>query len=500
MRNWRAAASGSARIRSSSPFSSAPVSISTESMGITPPRGVCLDRDGGIILEQPMTRTLSGWSRLYRALLDALPARTYRFGKRLDADRAGRGRRHRDVCRRHERARRPPGRRRRRPLHGARAIPARREPVYAGYVAWRAVLDEADVPPALWREVVELYAFCLPDGEQLISYAVPGRDNDTAVGRRAYNIIWYRPTDARHARRYLDRRRGPHPCRRHPAAAHPTRGHRADQSRRQTPHRAADRRHSSSAPRRSFSRSTILIRRAWCSAAWRSPAMPPSSPGRMPAPAPPRRRSMRPASPTASRDAGGDLAAGLERYERMQLPFGEAMVALNRDEGAYLSAQIKPKAERTRRGTAPRPRRGAARPHRAQRPDGRHRRQPRPDRALLSELRTVAIGSLRQGRICIGHPRLAAKMRDTNRASSTCHGPQRRAIQYTPPHPVITGSSAFADDDSKRSPHEADAPTYSLRAKNDRLHLRKTTARRASVRRLGRLTNDNEPQWRAGRL
>ena len=69
------------------------------------------------------------------------------------------------------------------------------EPVYAGYVAWRAVLDEADVPPDLWREMVELYAFCLPEGEQLISYAVPGRDNDTAVGRRAYNIIWYRPTD-----------------------------------------------------------------------------------------------------------------------------------------------------------------------------------------------------------------------------------------------------------------------------------------------------------------
>ena len=43
--------------------------------------------------------------------------------------------------------------------------------------------------------MVDLYAFCLPEGEQLISYAVPGRDNDTAVGRRAYNIVWYRPVD-----------------------------------------------------------------------------------------------------------------------------------------------------------------------------------------------------------------------------------------------------------------------------------------------------------------
>ena len=38
---------------------------------------------------------------------------------------------------------------------------------------------------------------------------------------------------------------------------------------------------------------------------------------------------------------------GLKRYERMQQPFGRALVALNREEGAYLSAQIKPKAERT---------------------------------------------------------------------------------------------------------------------------------------------------------
>jgi hypothetical protein len=31
----------------------------------------------------------------------------------------------------------------------------------------------------------------------------------------------------------------------------------------------------------------------------------------------------------------------------MQLPFGKAVVEANRAEGAYLSAQIKPKAERT---------------------------------------------------------------------------------------------------------------------------------------------------------
>ncbi|HVU39934.1 MAG TPA: FAD-dependent monooxygenase, partial [Xanthobacteraceae bacterium] len=54
-----------------------------DTMGITPTRAVCLDHDGEIVIERPTARTLSGWSRLYRALLDALPAANYRLGKRL---------------------------------------------------------------------------------------------------------------------------------------------------------------------------------------------------------------------------------------------------------------------------------------------------------------------------------------------------------------------------------------------------------------------------------
>ncbi len=95
-----------------------------ETMGIKPTRAVCLDRNGKILIEQPTARTLSGWSRLYRALLDALPAQTYRLGKKLVRVEQDARRRHRDLCRRHARARRSAGRRRRHPLHGARAISA----------------------------------------------------------------------------------------------------------------------------------------------------------------------------------------------------------------------------------------------------------------------------------------------------------------------------------------------------------------------------------------
>ena len=58
-----------------------------------------------------------------------------------------------------------------------------------------AMLDESDVPPAIREEIFERYTFCLPEGELFLAYPVPGRNNETQPGRRAYNIVWYRPTD-----------------------------------------------------------------------------------------------------------------------------------------------------------------------------------------------------------------------------------------------------------------------------------------------------------------
>jgi 2-polyprenyl-6-methoxyphenol hydroxylase-like FAD-dependent oxidoreductase len=44
---------------------------------------------------------------------------------------------------------------------------------------------------------------------------------------------------------------------------------------------------------------------------------------------------------------GDDLAAALARYDREQTRFGRGLVALSREEGAYISAQLKPPAERS---------------------------------------------------------------------------------------------------------------------------------------------------------
>ena len=55
------------------------------------------------------------------------------------------------------------------------------------------------------------------------------------------------------------------------------------------------------------------------------------------------------AASLAEATRGDDVAGGLLRFEREQLPFGSGLVALGRQEGAYLSAQLKPPSN------APRP-------------------------------------------------------------------------------------------------------------------------------------------------
>jgi 2-polyprenyl-6-methoxyphenol hydroxylase-like FAD-dependent oxidoreductase len=71
------------------------------------------------------------------------------------------------------------------------------EPLYAGYVGWRSLVHERDIPPDLHAELFASMTFCLPPGEQIICYPVAGPRDDLRPGHRWLNLIWYVPADER---------------------------------------------------------------------------------------------------------------------------------------------------------------------------------------------------------------------------------------------------------------------------------------------------------------
>jgi 2-polyprenyl-6-methoxyphenol hydroxylase-like FAD-dependent oxidoreductase len=73
------------------------------------------------------------------------------------------------------------------------------QPLYAGYVGWRGMVEEGDLPPDTHAAIFNIFGFCLPPGEQLITYPVVGEDHDTRPGHRRINFVWYRPADAERA-------------------------------------------------------------------------------------------------------------------------------------------------------------------------------------------------------------------------------------------------------------------------------------------------------------
>lgn len=68
------------------------------------------------------------------------------------------------------------------------------QPIYAGYVIWRALVDEADLDAETHKAVFDKFTFFVAPGHEVIGYPIAGPDNDLRPGKRRYNFVWYRNT------------------------------------------------------------------------------------------------------------------------------------------------------------------------------------------------------------------------------------------------------------------------------------------------------------------
>ncbi|CAM6731742.1 2-polyprenyl-6-methoxyphenol hydroxylase and related FAD-dependent oxidoreductases [Leclercia adecarboxylata] len=68
-------------------------------------------------------------------------------------------------------------------------------PEYAGYIAWRGLVPENDMPALAREQLHGDFAFASNEGSHILGYLVPGADNDLRPGHRFYNWVWYRVVD-----------------------------------------------------------------------------------------------------------------------------------------------------------------------------------------------------------------------------------------------------------------------------------------------------------------
>jgi len=153
-----------------------------------------LDPAGGDGQVQRAPQAFTSWEAIYTTLRAALPADRYHMGSVLSgfeqASNAtpisaiieGRGRVVADVlvC-----------------ADGAQSASRRRllpdvASHYAGYLAWRGTLDEADAPADLVAYFDDAFTFSeARSGGHILVYFIPGEGADSTPGKRRLNWVWY---------------------------------------------------------------------------------------------------------------------------------------------------------------------------------------------------------------------------------------------------------------------------------------------------------------------
>jgi 2-polyprenyl-6-methoxyphenol hydroxylase-like FAD-dependent oxidoreductase len=163
------------------------------SVGVQVRGRISLARDGRVAHELPVPAITSAWLRIWRPLRRALPDAHYRGGMvlaKVDQDAGGVAAAFADGARAEgELLVAADG------LHSTvrgQLLPGI-TPRYAGYVAWRGLVEERQIAPSLVDLMFHRMIFGLPHGELMLSLPMPGPDVGPNRGDRRCHFVWFRP-------------------------------------------------------------------------------------------------------------------------------------------------------------------------------------------------------------------------------------------------------------------------------------------------------------------
>jgi 2,6-dihydroxypyridine 3-monooxygenase len=166
--------------------------IAIDEISIATDRIRYLGRSGRVVHEQAHRYRFSSWNTIYRRLLGAYGPDRYRLGHEVVSwARAGQGVAVRLadgtsieadllVCADGVGSN---ARTRLQPDAAAR---------YAGYVAWRGMVPEGELEPALAQRLGEAITYHVLANSHILVYPIPGLDGSVAPGERLVNFVWYR--------------------------------------------------------------------------------------------------------------------------------------------------------------------------------------------------------------------------------------------------------------------------------------------------------------------
>ena len=164
-----------------------------EAIGVVARERITLDRAGDIVYTDPSPQTQLSWDHLYEVFRALVPSGRYHLGRAVAAVHSTEQRASVEF---HDGTRDDFDL-----VIGADGVnsvtrlavaPEHHANQYVGYVTWRGLIPEDQLPLAARRTLLERFTFYNGPRAHMLGYLVPGPAGETARGKRRYNWVWYR--------------------------------------------------------------------------------------------------------------------------------------------------------------------------------------------------------------------------------------------------------------------------------------------------------------------